>query len=199
MLGLSCSFAPSCNTLVQHSCTCQSPFPHLPYSLRSPCLPKSGVRVLTHISVAVRKGKTPYLGHCSGVSQYRMRTWALTNRQGTHAHHRLEYARAIARSHSQLNSTHARATKPMTPRRACSSLDRLSGESSACLAGWFGRAPVEGMTPVWSPRPFRQATRLLWKSSQGQPAAPPALRRCCCLPPPLVAIEPSPLRIRWPY
>ena len=25
-----------------------------------------------------------------------MRTWALTKRQGTHAHHRLEYARAIA-------------------------------------------------------------------------------------------------------
>ena len=68
-------------TFVQHlhaTLMCQSPFPHLPYSLRSPCLPKSGVRVLTHISVAVRKGDTPYLGHRSGVSQYRMRTWALT-------------------------------------------------------------------------------------------------------------------------
>ena len=43
------------------------------------------------------KGKdSVYLGHRSGVSQYRMRTWALTKRQGTHAHHRLEYARAIA-------------------------------------------------------------------------------------------------------
>ena len=116
MLGLSCSFAPSCNTLVQHSCTCQSPFPHLPYSLRSPCLPKSGVRVLTHISVAVRKGKTPYLGHCSGVSQYRMRTWALTKRQGTHAHHRLEYARAIAPDGARMGGKRTPQTYTQTHR-----------------------------------------------------------------------------------
>ena len=50
----------------------------------------------------------------------------------------------------------------MTPRRACSSLEQLLDRSSACLAGWFGRAPLEGMTPDWSPRPFRQAPHLLW-------------------------------------